>query len=148
MFRCRLDDIVKTKEDSEYSRLSHYNKGLKLLTETLKSEKTRPKGETTPKICMYLPSCAFGEYLQTRRIRLKLWILFPQLLPGVSSESCWRGRTSSAPFPCLYTTVVSQPLILCPVLEQYVYHRVQMQHKSELFYLQIVVTTGWCLRCT
>ncbi|KAM9357827.1 tetratricopeptide repeat protein 22 [Symphorus nematophorus] len=39
----RLDDIVKTKEDSEYSRLSHYNKGLKLLTETLESEKTRNK---------------------------------------------------------------------------------------------------------
>ncbi|XP_034439836.1 tetratricopeptide repeat protein 22 [Hippoglossus hippoglossus] len=39
----RLDDIVKTKEDSEYSRLSHYNKGLKLLKETLKSEKTQHK---------------------------------------------------------------------------------------------------------
>ncbi|KAM6962790.1 tetratricopeptide repeat protein 22 [Aplochiton taeniatus] len=37
----RLDEIVKTDEDSEYSRLSHYNKGLKLLTETLKSEKTQ-----------------------------------------------------------------------------------------------------------
>ncbi|XP_035509664.1 tetratricopeptide repeat protein 22 [Morone saxatilis] len=39
----RLDDIVKTKEDSEYSRLSLYNKGLKLLKETLASEKTRNK---------------------------------------------------------------------------------------------------------
>ncbi|TMS20564.1 Tetratricopeptide repeat protein 22 [Larimichthys crocea] len=39
----RLDDIVKTKEDSEYSRLSHYNKGLKLLKETLESEKTHNK---------------------------------------------------------------------------------------------------------
>ncbi|XP_074491002.1 tetratricopeptide repeat protein 22 isoform X2 [Sebastes fasciatus] len=39
----RLDDIVKTKEDSEYSRLSHYNKGLKLLKETLESEKTQHK---------------------------------------------------------------------------------------------------------
>ncbi|XP_029988952.1 tetratricopeptide repeat protein 22 isoform X2 [Sphaeramia orbicularis] len=39
----RLDDIVKTKEDSEYSRLSHYNKGLKLLTETLQSEKAQHK---------------------------------------------------------------------------------------------------------
>ncbi|XP_067454198.1 tetratricopeptide repeat protein 22 [Thunnus thynnus] len=39
----RLDDIVKTKEDSEYSRLSHYNKGLKLLRETLESEKTQHK---------------------------------------------------------------------------------------------------------
>ncbi|XP_029002420.1 tetratricopeptide repeat protein 22 [Betta splendens] len=35
----RLDDIVKTKEDSEYSRLSHYNKGLQLLKETLASDK-------------------------------------------------------------------------------------------------------------
>ncbi|XP_044217912.1 tetratricopeptide repeat protein 22 [Thunnus albacares] len=39
----RLDDIVKTKEDSEYSRLSHYNKGLKLLRKTLESEKTQHK---------------------------------------------------------------------------------------------------------
>lgn len=39
----RLDDIVKDKEDSEYARLSHYNKGLKLLTETLKSENTQHK---------------------------------------------------------------------------------------------------------
>lgn len=49
---CRLEDIVKTKEDSEYSRLSHYNKGLKLLKETLKSEKTRHKGETILRICV------------------------------------------------------------------------------------------------
>lgn len=41
----RLDDIVKTREDSEYSRLSHYNKGLKLLQETLESETTRHKGK-------------------------------------------------------------------------------------------------------
>ncbi|XP_056133891.1 tetratricopeptide repeat protein 22 [Lampris incognitus] len=39
----RLDDIVKTNADSEYSRLSHYNNGLRLLTETLKSEKTQYK---------------------------------------------------------------------------------------------------------
>ncbi|XP_030583974.1 tetratricopeptide repeat protein 22 [Archocentrus centrarchus] len=39
----RLDDIVKTKEDSEYSRVSHYNKGLKFLKETLESEKTQHK---------------------------------------------------------------------------------------------------------
>ncbi|XP_062280823.1 tetratricopeptide repeat protein 22 [Scomber scombrus] len=39
----RLDDIVKTKEDSEYSRLSHYNKGLKLLRESLESEKIQHK---------------------------------------------------------------------------------------------------------
>ncbi|XP_054458922.1 tetratricopeptide repeat protein 22 [Anoplopoma fimbria] len=39
----RLDDIVKTEVDSEYSRLSHYNKGLKLLKETLELEKTQHK---------------------------------------------------------------------------------------------------------
>ncbi|XP_077390903.1 tetratricopeptide repeat protein 22 isoform X1 [Festucalex cinctus] len=39
----RLDDIVKTKEDAENARLSQYNKGLKLLTETLESEKTQQK---------------------------------------------------------------------------------------------------------
>ncbi|XP_072245214.1 tetratricopeptide repeat protein 22 [Leuresthes tenuis] len=39
----RLDHILKTKEDSEYSRLSHYNKGLKLLKETLDSEKKQHK---------------------------------------------------------------------------------------------------------
>ncbi|XP_069581451.1 tetratricopeptide repeat protein 22 [Brachyistius frenatus] len=39
----RLDDIIKTKEDSEYSRLSHYNKGLNLLKETLESEKKQHK---------------------------------------------------------------------------------------------------------
>lgn len=44
-FPSRLDEIVKTKEDSEYSRLSHYNKGLKLLKESLESEKERNKGE-------------------------------------------------------------------------------------------------------
>uniref|UniRef100_A0A3Q3R5E5 Tetratricopeptide repeat domain 22 n=1 Tax=Monopterus albus TaxID=43700 RepID=A0A3Q3R5E5_MONAL len=42
----RLDDIVKTKEDSEYFRLSHYNKGLKLLKETLESEKKQYKALT------------------------------------------------------------------------------------------------------
>ncbi|KAM4628848.1 tetratricopeptide repeat protein 22 isoform 2-T2 [Polymixia lowei] len=39
----RLDDIVKTKVESEYSRLSHYNKGLRFLSEALKSEKTQLK---------------------------------------------------------------------------------------------------------
>ncbi|KAF7663953.1 hypothetical protein LDENG_00194050 [Lucifuga dentata] len=39
----RLDDIIKSKMESEYSRHSHYNKGLKLLTETLKTEKTQHK---------------------------------------------------------------------------------------------------------
>lgn len=53
---CRLDDIVKTKDDSEYSRLSHYNKGLKLLKETLKSEKMQHKGERSMSVCMRLYS--------------------------------------------------------------------------------------------
>ncbi|KAM9795858.1 tetratricopeptide repeat protein 22 [Syngnathus typhle] len=39
----RLDDIVKTKGDAEYSRLSQYNKALRLLTETLESERTQQK---------------------------------------------------------------------------------------------------------
>ncbi|XP_076026254.1 tetratricopeptide repeat protein 22 [Genypterus blacodes] len=39
----RMDDILMSKTGSEYSRQSHYNKGLKLLTETLKSEKTQYK---------------------------------------------------------------------------------------------------------
>ncbi|CAN9500889.1 unnamed protein product [Ophioblennius macclurei] len=39
----RLDEIIRTEGDSEYSRLSHYNKGLKLLKETLESEKTQHK---------------------------------------------------------------------------------------------------------
>lgn len=37
--------MVRSKEDSEYYRLSYYNKGLKLLKETLESEKTQHKGE-------------------------------------------------------------------------------------------------------
>ncbi|XP_061831736.2 tetratricopeptide repeat protein 22 isoform X1 [Nerophis lumbriciformis] len=39
----RLDDIIKTEENSEYFRLSHYNKGLRLLRQTLESEKTQQK---------------------------------------------------------------------------------------------------------
>ncbi|KAJ8278983.1 hypothetical protein COCON_G00060490 [Conger conger] len=39
----RLDDMMKEKNDSEYTRLSYFNKALKLLTETLKSEKTHYK---------------------------------------------------------------------------------------------------------
>ncbi|TNN38719.1 Tetratricopeptide repeat protein 22 [Liparis tanakae] len=42
----RLDTIVKTTADSEYSRLPLYNKGLKLLTEALESEKTQHKALT------------------------------------------------------------------------------------------------------
>lgn len=55
----RLDDIVKTKEDSEYSRLSHYNKGLKLLKETLESEKTRNKGKLIQNFARNLFYCVF-----------------------------------------------------------------------------------------
>lgn len=59
----RLDDIVKTKEDSEYSRLSHYNKGLKLLKETLESETSRHKGEQPRGKSARSPSsCVFREY--------------------------------------------------------------------------------------
>ncbi|KAJ8388499.1 hypothetical protein AAFF_G00133750 [Aldrovandia affinis] len=39
----RLDDMMKGKEDSEYTRLSYFNKAVKLLTETLKSEKMHYK---------------------------------------------------------------------------------------------------------
>ncbi|MEQ2293931.1 hypothetical protein AMECASPLE_038513, partial [Ameca splendens] len=39
----RLDQIIKNKDDSEYSRLFHYNKGLKLLKETLESERKQHK---------------------------------------------------------------------------------------------------------
>ncbi|KAM9763082.1 tetratricopeptide repeat protein 22 [Menidia menidia] len=39
----RLDNILKTDEDSEYSRLSHYNKGLKLLKETLETQQKQHK---------------------------------------------------------------------------------------------------------
>ncbi|XP_034385778.1 tetratricopeptide repeat protein 22 [Cyclopterus lumpus] len=42
----RLDTIVKTKADSEYSRLPLYNKGLKLLKEALALEKTQHKALT------------------------------------------------------------------------------------------------------
>ncbi|KAM4575437.1 tetratricopeptide repeat protein 22 [Fundulus diaphanus] len=39
----RLDQIIKTTDDSEYSRLFHYNKGLRLLKETLDSETKQHK---------------------------------------------------------------------------------------------------------
>ncbi|KAM4738509.1 tetratricopeptide repeat protein 22 [Anableps anableps] len=39
----RLDQIIKTEEDSEYSRLFLYNKGLRLLKETLESETKQHK---------------------------------------------------------------------------------------------------------
>uniref|UniRef100_A0A667ZBB6 Tetratricopeptide repeat domain 22 n=1 Tax=Myripristis murdjan TaxID=586833 RepID=A0A667ZBB6_9TELE len=63
----RLDDIVKTKVDSEYSRLSHYNKGLKLLTETLKSEKTQHKGiYAVLQTSMLYTSSVFGSGVGVR----------------------------------------------------------------------------------
>ncbi|XP_028300371.1 tetratricopeptide repeat protein 22 [Gouania willdenowi] len=39
----RMDDLIKTEEDSENCRLSHYNKALKLLKETLGSDKVQHK---------------------------------------------------------------------------------------------------------
>uniref|UniRef100_A0A3P8Z5Z6 Tetratricopeptide repeat domain 22 n=1 Tax=Esox lucius TaxID=8010 RepID=A0A3P8Z5Z6_ESOLU len=70
----RLDDIVKNKEDSEYSRLSNYNQGLKLLTKTLKSEKTYHKAlawcyigimlerkEEFPTVPMSVHDCGYSD---------------------------------------------------------------------------------------
>ena len=58
-YPCRLDDIVKTESDSEYSRLSHYNKGLRLLTEALKSKTTQLKGRLSlhPLLSKVVLSC-------------------------------------------------------------------------------------------
>ncbi|XP_048831893.1 tetratricopeptide repeat protein 22 [Brienomyrus brachyistius] len=39
----RLDSLEKGNEDSEFTRVSHFNKALKLLTEAIKSEKTHNK---------------------------------------------------------------------------------------------------------
>nr|XP_023648598.1 tetratricopeptide repeat protein 22 [Paramormyrops kingsleyae] len=39
----RLDSLEKGNEDSEFTRVSHFNKALKLLTEVIKSEKTHNK---------------------------------------------------------------------------------------------------------
>lgn len=113
----RLDDIIKTREDSEYSRLSHYNKGLKLLKETLESEKTQHKGH---KPSLQLLLCVCPEYLHVKKEPTGAF-LSPQLSPGVTSASCWRERMSLTPSPCLCTTVASQPQTRCPALEQYVY---------------------------
>ncbi|KPP62119.1 hypothetical protein Z043_119711, partial [Scleropages formosus] len=41
----RAESMMKGKEDLEYTRLSHFNKALKLLTETIKSEKIHDKAE-------------------------------------------------------------------------------------------------------
>ncbi|XP_034035458.1 tetratricopeptide repeat protein 22 [Thalassophryne amazonica] len=81
----RLDDIVKTKEDAGYSRLSHYNKGLKLLTETLKSEKTQHKA---------LAWCYVGIMLE----RKNEFITVP-----MSVHDC--GYSASDPLTCFGTAI-------------------------------------------
>lgn len=40
----RLDGIVRDSKDIDLTRLNYFNKGLKLLTETLKSDNTHLKG--------------------------------------------------------------------------------------------------------
>ncbi|XP_056234657.1 tetratricopeptide repeat protein 22 isoform X2 [Seriola aureovittata] len=79
----RLDDIVKSKDDSEYSRLSHYNKGLRLLKETLKSEKTQHKA---------LAWCYVGIMLE----RKEEFTTVP-----MSIHDC--GFSASDPLPCYGT---------------------------------------------
>ncbi|XP_026179058.1 tetratricopeptide repeat protein 22 [Mastacembelus armatus] len=81
----RLDDIVKTKEDSEYSRLSHYNKGLRLLKETLESEKTQHKA---------LAWCYVGIMLE----RKEEFITVP-----MSVHDC--GYSASDPLSCFGTAI-------------------------------------------
>ncbi|CAJ1060999.1 tetratricopeptide repeat protein 22 isoform X2 [Xyrichtys novacula] len=83
----RLDDIVKTKEDSEYSRLSHFNKGLKLLKETLQSEKTQNKA---------LAWCYVGLMLE----RKEEFSTVP-----MSIHDC--GYSASDPLSC-YGTAINQ----------------------------------------
>lgn len=58
----RLDDIVKTKDDSDYSRLSHYNTGLRLLKETLESEKLQHRGKHNVALGDYICSAA-ADYM-------------------------------------------------------------------------------------
>ncbi|XP_056234656.1 tetratricopeptide repeat protein 22 isoform X1 [Seriola aureovittata] len=81
----RLDDIVKSKDDSEYSRLSHYNKGLRLLKETLKSEKTQHKA---------LAWCYVGIMLE----RKEEFTTVP-----MSIHDC--GFSASDPLPCYGTAI-------------------------------------------
>lgn len=76
---------MKTKEDSEYSRLSHYNKGLRLLTETLKSEKTQLKA---------LSWCYIGIMLE----RKEEFSTVP-----MSIHDC--GLSSSEPLSCYGTAI-------------------------------------------
>jgi len=46
LFVCfnRLDGIVRDSNDTDQTRLTYFNKGLKLLTETLQSDNTHLKG--------------------------------------------------------------------------------------------------------
>ncbi|XP_019904877.2 tetratricopeptide repeat protein 22 [Esox lucius] len=81
----RLDDIVKNKEDSEYSRLSNYNQGLKLLTKTLKSEKTYHKA---------LAWCYIGIMLERKEE-------FPTV--PMSVHDC--GYSDSEPLGCYGTAI-------------------------------------------
>lgn len=81
----RLDDIVKTKVDSEYSRLSHYNKGLKLLKETLESDKTQHKA---------LAWCYIGIMLE----RKDEFVTVP-----MSIHDC--GYSASDPLSCYGTAI-------------------------------------------
>lgn len=81
----RLDDIVKSKEESEYSRLSHYNKGLTLLKKTLESEKTQHKA---------LAWCYVGIMLE----RKEEFITVP-----MSIHDC--GFSASDPLSCYGTAI-------------------------------------------
>ncbi|XP_029356134.1 tetratricopeptide repeat protein 22 [Echeneis naucrates] len=80
----RLDDIVKTKE-SEYSRLSHYNKGMMLLKETLESEKPQHKA---------LGWCYIGIMLERKEE-------FPTV--PMSVHDC--GFSASDPLSCFGTAI-------------------------------------------
>ncbi|XP_061593229.1 tetratricopeptide repeat protein 22 [Cololabis saira] len=81
----RLDHIVKSKDDSEYTRLSHYNKGLKLLKETLESEKMQHKA---------LAWCYIGIMLERQSE-------FPSV--PMSVHDC--GFSASDPLSCYGTAI-------------------------------------------
>ncbi|KAM6921876.1 tetratricopeptide repeat protein 22 [Xenentodon cancila] len=81
----RLDHIVKSKDDSEYTRLSHYNKGLKLLKETLESEKIQHKA---------LAWCYIGIMLERQNE-------FPSV--PMSVHDC--GFSASDPLSCYGTAI-------------------------------------------
>lgn len=81
----RLDDIVKTKADCEYSRLSHYNKGLKLLKETLESNRPQHKA---------LAWCYIGVMLE----RKDEFVTVP-----MSVHDC--GYSATDPLSCYATAI-------------------------------------------